>query len=177
MTATWSIRINAVDAAARIKNLPASAETRITASRGVQANAETAVRASSDEGVIEFSSMMSGCASRALRPSYIASFFYAKPYRYDNIPLPEDMADAYNLSMAPFWKHRKEQSTKPARQMIMWHAEAGAFHLLLRPSFGDAFARACAFRIYSRPPTMCAISEITRGRFPEASVAMSSIET
>ena len=74
MTATWSIRINAVDAAARIKNLPASAETRITASRGVQANAETAVRASSDEGVIEFSSMMLGCASRALRPSYIASF-------------------------------------------------------------------------------------------------------
>jgi hypothetical protein len=66
----------------------------------VQANAETAVRASTDEGVIEFSSMMSGCASRALRPTYIASFFYAKPYRYDNTPLPEDMADAYNLSMA-----------------------------------------------------------------------------
>ncbi len=88
--------------------MPASAETRIIASPGVQANAETAVRASTDEGVIEFSSMMSGCASRALGPSYIASFFTLSRIAMTIFPLPEDMADAYNLSMVPFWKHRKE---------------------------------------------------------------------
>ena len=32
-------------------------------------------------------------------PGFIAYFFNAKPYRYDNIPVPKDMAAAYHLSM------------------------------------------------------------------------------
>ena len=32
-------------------------------------------------------------------PGFIAYFFNARPYRYDNIPVPKDMAAAYHLSM------------------------------------------------------------------------------
>lgn len=32
-------------------------------------------------------------------PGFIAYFFNARPYRYDNLPIPKDMATAYHLSM------------------------------------------------------------------------------
>jgi hypothetical protein len=39
--------------------------------------------------------------SMTTEPGYIAYFFKAKPYRYNNIPVPQDMAAAYRLSLTP----------------------------------------------------------------------------